>query len=148
MNGTKLTEEQRTIIRLERCIRDFKAYDKERKAYVRDLESRNAELESRVERLQIRCDGLAERIEMLIDAYDHADPMKDGSERRAYVKRLLDQILSDEPGRLTSRRLANIESALAREVVNLRKGNETLSSRNKFLEKENNELYNLLKNRP
>lgn len=97
MDGTKLTEGQRTTIRLERCMRDFKAY---------------------------------------------------GKERRAYVRRLLDQISSDGPGRLTSRRPANMESALAREAVSLRKGNGTLSSRNKFPEKENNEPYNLLKNRP
>lgn len=136
MNGVTLTQDQKRIYRLEKCIKDFKAYDAERKTYVSNLEAKIEQLESKNNRLQLKCESLADRIDALIDAYDKADPMKDGSERRAYVKELLDRLAGDKPGKLTSRRLELIDSALAKEVIALRKGNERLNAHNRELEKE------------
>lgn len=139
MNGFKPTKAQHRIMELESCIRNFKVYDKKRMTYLRGLEKENEELKGQKVRLNLQIDRLGEQINILIDTYDKADVMKDGSDRRNYVKGLLDRIMDGTP-RISKRQLEMIDTVLSKEVLSLRKGMTTMANRIKDLEKENEKL--------
>lgn len=127
--------------RLEKAIRDFKAYDADRKKYVRKIEAENNELQDRNSRLMLEIQTLNQKIDALIDSYDNARPMKDNSGNKAYVKELLDKIALSP---MSSQNLVGLDNALAREVLSLRKGMATLQTKNSELKKENRILKKTL----
>lgn len=122
------------IAELERAISDFKAYDAERTIYLRRVEKENAEVQERNDRLTLDNENLSQKIDTLIDSYDKAGLMKDNSGNKAYVKELLDRICVRP---MSTKSLEQMESALAREVVSLRKGMRTLQGHCTELSREN-----------
>lgn len=123
MNNVKLTDEQKKIIRLEKCIADFKEYDNKRKDYINDVEAERDKLKESLNRANATIQNLAEKINTLIDAYDRAGPMKDNSGNRAYVTELLNQIV---PSPMSTKSIERMETELAKEVLALRKGLATM----------------------